>query len=414
MFRIRLRALFAVILVINVGQGTEAQQAEFIGLGTLPGGDYDGEALAVSADGSVVAGYSNYPGSRQAFQWTASMGMLALAPAPSCAEGIAANGNIKVGWIDSYQAVRFSGPGQLVGLGDLPGGLGWSQATAANADGSKIVGWSDGGGGKAAFQWTSANGMLALPILPHNESKANDISADGSAIVGYRRYSTGQANQYEGFLLTDGVRFDLGDLPGGIFFSIANAVSDNGRVVVGRSHASNGSGSEESAFRWTLATGMVRLPPMNAGTQIGEALDSTADGAVVIGWMADGGSGRAFIWDCMHGTRDLRTVLQGDYGVDLSNWSLYAATAITPDGKTIVGRGNRGLGLEPWIVHLPCRPGDANADGFVNGLDIDSFVRVFVDPAGATPHQVCPVDANVDGIIDPGDVTTFIGFLLCP
>src|SRR5262245_13063398 len=49
----------------------------------------------------------------------------------------------------------------------------------------------------------------------------------------------------------------LGDLEGGESWSEALAISDDGRVVVGRSHSA---ASSEAGFSWTRERGMVALP----------------------------------------------------------------------------------------------------------------------------------------------------------
>jgi probable HAF family extracellular repeat protein len=80
-----------------------------VGLGVLPGHSYSA-ALGVSADGPVVAGTAYVdPISHQAFLWTEAGGM--------------------------------------VGLGDLPGGTFTSEALAASADGSVVVGSSSSASG---------------------------------------------------------------------------------------------------------------------------------------------------------------------------------------------------------------------------------------------------------------------------
>jgi hypothetical protein len=68
----------------------------------------------------------------------------------------------------------------------------------------------------------------------------------------------------------------LGDLPGGIFHSLADGVSANGSVVVGRGNSANGF----EASRWTQATGMVGVgnsPIMHYAWGV------SADGSVVVG-----------------------------------------------------------------------------------------------------------------------------------
>jgi probable HAF family extracellular repeat protein len=69
-------------------------------LGTLPGGNHS-EARGVSADGSVVVGYSNSANGGRAFRWT-SAGMTDLGTLPggnhSVAYGVSADGSVVVGY----------------------------------------------------------------------------------------------------------------------------------------------------------------------------------------------------------------------------------------------------------------------------------------------------------------------------
>jgi probable HAF family extracellular repeat protein len=53
----------------------------------------------------------------------------------------------------------------------------------------------------------------------------------------------------------------LGDLPGGSFISLANGVSADGSVVVGRGASASGN----EASRWTSGTGMVGLGDLPGG-----------------------------------------------------------------------------------------------------------------------------------------------------
>jgi len=61
----------------------------------------------------------------------------------------------------------------------------------------------------------------------------------------------------------------------------------------------------------------------------------------------------AFIWDPTNGMRDLTQLLKGS-GVDLSGWSLIAATGVSADGTAIVGSGTDPSGNnEAWLAILP-------------------------------------------------------------
>lgn len=146
----------------------------------------------------------------------------------------------------------------------------------------------------------------------------------------------------------------LGDLPGGDFFSRADAVSFDGSTVVGFSQAVSGS-NPYHAFRWTAETGMVDLGYLPGFPPSSQATGVSGDGGIVVGWVGDYTTpNAAFIWDEVHGMRDLRNVLEQDYGLDLSGWTNLRATDISVDGLTIVGYGRDPDGRqEAWIAHIP-------------------------------------------------------------
>jgi hypothetical protein len=71
---------------------------------------------------------------------------------------------------------------------------------------------------------------------------------------------------------------------------------------------------------------------------------------------ADGPLGDGvFIWDQIHGMRDLQSMLIDEYGLgqSLAGWKLTDASGISMDGLTIVGGGvNPSGNLEAWLVRL--------------------------------------------------------------
>ena len=76
------------------------------------------------------------------------------------------------------------------GLGDLPGGIFYSQAFAVSANGACVVGLSTSKLGQEAFRWTKSGGMQGLGGLlggshGHFNCEARAVSADGSTVVGY-------------------------------------------------------------------------------------------------------------------------------------------------------------------------------------------------------------------------------------
>jgi probable HAF family extracellular repeat protein len=146
-----------------------------VSLGVLPDATRPiARAYDVSADGSVVVGYSSTTNrsDRAAFVWTEATGMQSL--------------------------------------GDLPGGPLSSEAYAVSSDGRVVVGGGRGepdlGGGRYdngadAFIWTEKDGMRELSKVLTNEyglnlhdfrlREATGISADGNIIVGVGAFLSG-------------------------------------------------------------------------------------------------------------------------------------------------------------------------------------------------------------------------------
>ena len=109
----------------------------------------------------------------------------------------------------------------------------------------------------------------------------------------------------------------LGDLPGGIFYSSAYAVSADGSVVAGEVSA----GGDLTPFRWTASGGMV---PLGVA---GEATGISADGNTIAGSFANAGHSEAYRW----------TAGGGVTGLGTSGYTHSYGRAISPDGGTVVG-----------------------------------------------------------------------------
>ncbi|MCP9450143.1 MAG: VPLPA-CTERM sorting domain-containing protein, partial [Nitrospira sp.] len=138
----------------------------------------------------------------------------------------------------------------------------------------------------------------------------------------------------------------LGVLPGDSS-SWADGVSADGSVVVGVSSFSTG----WQAFRWTQGGGMTGLGVLPGGSE-SWAFGVSADGSVVVGRSDSNTGDQAFIWDQSRGMRSLLDVLIADYGLgsQVTGWRLERATAISPDGRHIVGWGFSPNGTEGWLV----------------------------------------------------------------
>jgi probable HAF family extracellular repeat protein len=146
-----------------------AGAAAFTGLGDLPGSGFNSVALGVSADESVVVGFSESASGPEAFRWTG---------------------------------------GVMTGLGDLPGGIFSSVAFGVSADGSVVVGGGISAAGGEAFLWDGVNGMRSLMDVLVNDfglgaaltgwtlELATAISADGLSIVGFGTNPNGQGEAW--------------------------------------------------------------------------------------------------------------------------------------------------------------------------------------------------------------------------
>ncbi|MEZ6193342.1 MAG: PEP-CTERM sorting domain-containing protein [Phycisphaerales bacterium] len=375
--------VLAALMMLALAPKVACAAPSFQGLGDLPGAGTFSYARGLSADGSVVTGYSGSALGVQAFIWTAAGGMVGLGDLPdgsfsSFGNGISPDGSYVVGQGNSAlgpEAFIWSAGTGMIGLGDLPGGAFLSGAGGVSADGSVVVGVSEStaSGRDEAFYWTSATGMVGLGNLPGGnlESSAFGISADGSVIVG--RSSSAQASSgFEAFRWTaiSGM-MGLGDLPGGVFYSEARAGSADGSAVVGKSNSAASSvGDFDEAFLWTAATGMVGLGDLPGGVFNSVALDVSATGAVVVGSGVSDLGGQAFIWDPLHGMRALQNVLT-DLGLDLTGWELTVAEGISDDGLVITGWGTNPNGdTEAFIARLP-EPGTLA----VFGLGVTALLR---------------------------------------
>ena len=199
-----------------------------------------------------------------------------------------------------------------------------------------------------------------LGTLPGgSQSAAYGVSADGSVVVGMATNAAGQPRAFRWWAAMQ----DLGTLPGG-YDSWAFGVSADGSVVVG---AARNAAGVWLASRWTASGGMQNLDTLVTSY----AYAVSADGSVVVGTVA---GRRAFRWTASGGMENLNTT----YASLLTNGSyLVEATAISPDGRYIVGMGYNAATRrdEAFLLDTGGRPpctldGDVNGDGIVDDADL--------------------------------------------
>jgi probable HAF family extracellular repeat protein len=165
----RFKALISACVMSLIATAGWSQSLTW--LGTLPGGGRSW-AYDVSADGAVVVGWAETPqgrgvpfagrrlvGCKTSARWAAIGARLGVFPptAPWWSAGLPT---------PQGRVVPFAGR-LLVGcknLGTLGGG--WSWANDVSADGSVVVGWAQNAAGQGrAFRWTALGGMQGLGTL---------------------------------------------------------------------------------------------------------------------------------------------------------------------------------------------------------------------------------------------------------
>lgn len=398
--------------------------ASFQGLGDLAGGGFGSQASDVSADGSVVVGFSasaNGPDG-EAFRWTSAgmerLGDLEHGLFQSSAWGVSADGSVVVGegWsVDiedletpTREAFRWTESIGMQGLGHLWAGnlvVDDSSAMDVSADGSLVVGQSyslapaeDGSLVQVveAFRTTAPHLMEGLGDLEGGGffSGALGVSDDGSVIVGFGTNESGLS----AVRWTSTGPEDLGDLAGGAYESMAFAASADGSVVVGYSSISP-QGNE--AFRWTAADNqMIGLGDLPGGEVNSTALGVSANGSIVVGAGESADGDEAFRWSELSGMESIRTRLV-NAGIDMTGWQLTAATGISADGSVIVGTGINPDGQEEaWRADL------GGLSDFTNTAP-DQIGTLSIDIAVNVPAEIA-FYVSADGKFDKGQDEEFL------
>lgn len=336
----------------------------FRGLGDLPGGKYESGASSVSAN-AVVVGSSSSERGVEAFRWTFEGGIQGLGDLPggdfkSLALGISDDGMRIVGYgtpkcsqLYCMEALLWRLDGTMQTLRNPDDRHDSSAAKTISSDGRIIV-----GAVSARYEWTAAcwRGPQAEPELLISPAKgiplseANDVSADGLTVVG----ATTNAGITLAFRWTaEGGARELGALSKS-GSSRAFAVSSDGSVVVGTSQIAP---TDWRAFRWSAVEGMIALDELPGGVDEGMAADISADGRLIVGsgfGNEDHRMRSAIIWDESRVPRRVADVLR-ENGVreELKGWILLQATAISSDGRFVIGNGlNPARQSEAWIARL--------------------------------------------------------------
>lgn len=361
-----------------VAFATSARAAEFRGLGDLTSPLIESAAYAVSADGGVVVGRGTAVGA-EATRWNGSnltgLGDLDGGPRESYAYGVSGDGQVIVGASASGtqgpEAFRWTPGGGLHGLGYLST-YRHSEALGVSPDGASVVGYAlMPGAVSRPFHWRDSTGMVALPDLAGGAEGARASGISGNNVIVGQSWGV---FGLEAVRWIDGVAVGLGDLEGGGFQSSATAIAPNGSGVVGYSWSARGF----EAFLWRPGDLFDIRNPNDPGGMIalgdleGGAFDSLALGVSDGGWVVGRGTTadghEAFLWTPNEGMRRLADVLTAQ-GASLHGWTLTSATAISRDGRTIVGYGWNPQGRrEAWAADFGAVPEPASLAALSLGL----------------------------------------------
>lgn len=318
-------------------------------LGGFPGGGAGSgsgvsTAYGVSDDGVAVGLAYDAANTPIAFRWTRADGMTRLAvnrPASaSRANDVSADGHTVVGWNDQNDGSRTGvlwRDGAVLDLTDTSGSP-VGEAHAATSDGSIVVGegaLAADGGSLAAWRWTAAGGVVALPQPTPPTSAPESVTWPHA-----RAAHIGAKSERARSELGDGVD---GGLPPSSF---AFDVSEDGSVIVGR----GGTFSAPYAAIWTAqgaqaladyaAAHGVTIP---AGWTLISANAVSADGKTILGWGANGSALGTFLIDLhdapaaqaqlvAHGTVDSNSLGSGPFAGVAAGTQVTMSFRLSQDG----------------------------------------------------------------------------------
>ncbi len=328
--------------------------AAFAGIGDLSGGDAESAALDVNGDGTVIVGFSVDDSGDQAVRFTPDSGLASLGGVSSRALGIDDSGNTIVGEARNSEsrpqaAFWVGGAGPQLFEAPQIGPMAYVRASGVSGDGQLTVGTGEQvGGGAFGISWRS--GQLENFGYPYAEKTA--ANEDGSVVVGYEF-----SHHYSG---TSHALRNESELPmpqpcGQSFarcYGRAYDVSRDGAVVVGAVRT-DGEGYY-LATKWIVDPGggvTIETLPLQQNAQ---ALGVSGDGSVAVGFEANEQQ-NAIIWT--DGTSRRLAALLTEAGVAMDGWTLTVARAASNDGRVVVGEGlNPSGNPEGWVAVLPAKP----------------------------------------------------------
>lgn len=312
----------------------------------------------ISADGTVVVG--NTAGAYETFRWTAETGIELLGRPSTLFFGGAGTPNVSsdgtrvcgsiLGADSTYwtQGVWTLGSGWQETMPPVPpdGGLidnSYGSAWSISGDGNTVVGlyWRPGqpGGSAHPSTWSSSTGLIDLGTTS-GSGRANDVSEDGSVVVGWEERTDGV---WRPTAWVDGVRVTLTDYEA---FTEASVVTPDGSIIAGLGYAAATNRFGATVWRWDgfdwIEEYLGALPGTAAGT-FGLAYPNgiSADGSVIVGYnqFSNPNNATGFMWREGEGLINIETFLQENGIVIDPTFNIQSLNGISADGQTMVGSG---------------------------------------------------------------------------
>lgn len=395
-----LPVLLGLVLVsLNEGQALP----RFTALGDLDQSEpeaFDSVFRAMSADGSVLVGYSDRGSSDWAWSWTEEDGLEFLHT--GSATSVSPNGEfIGVTW-QGFHGMIF-GPGYRRTYSD-PNGFDLSHLHYLDDDGSAYF---------SARRIETDEFVRYIKIdLSGNfdEVQSGKTSADGTRlardiVVEENGEMIGLAVGYE----EAGVTHILSNISGreGLFYDRFSDFSEDGTTLVGDSANYYPYGDTDfQATLWRTNGEMVTVPDLAGGSDQDWFAAVNATGTSAVGFVSGPEGREALYWSEETGPVRLLMFLESE-GLALPGWTLSQASAISLDGRIIAGNGiNPSGGTEPWVLKLdefaPNQQPIANAGSDVRVTDSEGYglATVDFDASGSFDPDGEIIDVLWEGLFD--------------
>jgi hypothetical protein len=324
------------LLALGLAPPALAAPPWFRGMGDLDGGSFESSASSVSDTGLVVGYGTVVSNQTRPVTWTLADGLAQLPVDALAAIDVSADGSTIL-LRGAVEDLVWTAEAGAVGLGED------QLARALSADGGTVVGRRERPdlATVEAFRWTLAGGVEGLGFLPHTNERSEAWAVSASGDV-----ATGDARNYTdapGFLWTAaGGVAPLAAMSGQGQPRYTRAMSKDGTTIAGLVDNS-------VIFVWSESAGYQYLADFDPSHGKWPR-DLDQDGTVMVGGSVSHSYPTAFHWKAADGMRPLGEVLADDYGLDVENWILHDAVAISPNGRYIVGVGTNPDGQREGFV----------------------------------------------------------------